>query len=142
MYGSARLSVFAAVALVALSVGPGCSRNFFRERADCDVAGVITQKNLFPDWAVKNWHVYPDPRARFADPFNPDRPPYPPDDYAARVLSPNPQHPTKKTGVGRQDGTGYINLLAQWDAQNRAEEPPPPARGAPPEPVYVPRLPE
>src|SRR5213076_2445992 len=131
MYGSARrLATLAAVALTALSAGPGCSRKFFRERADCDVAGVITQKNVFPDWAVKNWHVYPDPRARFADPFNPDRPPYPPDDYAARVLSPNPQHPTKKTGVGRQDGTGYLCLLEQWDAQNRADDATP--RGAPP----------
>lgn len=90
--------------------------------ADRDVAGVITQKNIFPDWSVQNWHVYPDPRARFADPFNPDRPPYPPDDYAARVLSPNPQRPTKKSGVGRFDGDGYLKLLAHWDAENRAGE--------------------
>ena len=79
-----------------LVVGPGCSRKFFRERADCDVEGVITQKNRFPAWAVKNWHVYPDPRARFADPFNPDRPPYPPDDYAARVTVAQPTAPTQE----------------------------------------------
>ena len=53
---------------------------------------------------MKNWYVYPDPRARYADPYNPDRPPYPPDDFASRVLSPNPQKPTKKSGVGRLDG--------------------------------------
>jgi hypothetical protein len=135
MHGSVRPLVLA-ISAVLLLAGPGCSRKFFRERADADAAGVITQKNRFPDWAVKNWHVYPDPRARFADPFNPDRPPYPPDDYAARVLSPNPQHPHKKSGVGRIDGQGYMHLLEQWDAENRAELAIP-ARGAPPGGGYL-----
>ncbi|MBA4186850.1 MAG: hypothetical protein C0467_02410 [Planctomycetaceae bacterium] len=110
--------------LLLLLVGPGCSRKFFRNRADDDVAGIITQKNQFPDWAVKNWFVYPHPDARFADPYNPDRPPYPPDDFAARVLSPNPQHPTKRSGVGRYDGEGYFRILAEWDAENRAADAP------------------
>ena len=101
---------------------PGCSRKFYRERADRDVAGVITQKNVFADWRVQNWHAYPDPRARFADPSRPDRPPYPPDDYAARALSPNPQRPTKKAGVGRYEGYGYAEYLARWDAENRTAD--------------------
>jgi len=108
--------------LLLLLVAPGCSRKFFRNAADKDVAAIISQKNQFPDWAVKNWFVYPHPDARFADPFNPDRPPYPPDDYAARLLSPNPQHPTKRTGVGRVDGEGYLRILCEWDAENRALE--------------------
>ncbi len=138
MRGTARyLPPLAAIALLALVAGPGCTRKHFRERADKDVEGVITQKNVFPDWQVRGWHVYPDPRARFADHTNPDRPPYPPDDYAARVLSPNPQKPSKKAGVGRVDGTGYIALLEQWDAQNRAEDPAPPARGAAPQTTQV-----
>ena len=84
------------IGLVLLLAGlaAGCNRQHYRQRADKDVEGVITQKNVFPEWGVKNWYVYPHPDARFADPGNPDRPPYPPDDYAARVLSPNPQHPT------------------------------------------------
>ena len=143
MHGSARrLGAYAVVALL-LAAGAGCSRKFFRNRADQDVAGIITQKNQFPDWAVKNWHVYPDPRSRFADPYNPDRPPYPPDDAAARLLSPNPQHPTKKTGTGRWDGDGYFPILEQWDAANRAEDAPA-ARGAPPgasDRVILPRPP-
>ncbi|MDY3552461.1 TolC family protein [Gemmata sp. JC717] len=131
MHGSARcLPYIAGFALLALIATPGCSRFHYRERADKDVAGVISQKNIFPDWQVKkDWHVYPDPRARFADNSNPDRPPYPPDDFAARVLSPHPQRPTKKSGVGRVDGDGYVAMLEQWDAENRAVEPPPPARG-------------
>jgi hypothetical protein len=126
MLGSTRLL---AAAVVLLAAGAGCTRKFFRERADADVAGVITQKNQFPEWVVKNWHVYPHPDARFAHPYNPDRPPYPVDDTAARALSPNPQHPTKKAGVGRYDGDGYLRLLAGWDAENRAGDP---ARAAPP----------
>jgi hypothetical protein len=117
MYRTARLLIPAVLVLLA---GPGCSRKFFRKRADADVTGIITQKNQFPDWVVKNWFVYPHPDARFADPYNPDRPPYPPDDFAARVLSPNPQHPTKRTGVGRYDGQGYLRILEEWDAENRA----------------------
>lgn len=101
----------------------GCSRQHFRERADKDVEGVISQKNVFPDWKVENWHVYPDPRARFADApgSHPDFPPYPPDDYAAWVSSPNPQHPGRG-GAGRYEGKGYLDCLAAWDAQNRAED--------------------
>jgi hypothetical protein len=106
--------------LLLVIAGTGCSRNVFRERADRDVEGVLTEKNQFPNWDIKDWHVYPDPRARYADPYNPDRPPYPPDDYAARVLSPNPQHPTKKSGTGRYDGDGYLKMLDQWDQHNRA----------------------
>jgi hypothetical protein len=115
--------VLVAVSPLLLLVNVGCSRSFFRQAADKDVEGVITEKNKFPDWDIKSWHVYPDPRSRFADCNNPDRPPYPPDDYAARVLSPNPQHPTKKDGTGRVDGDGYLQMLEEWNAKNRAEDP-------------------
>ncbi|MGL6095678.1 MAG: TolC family protein [Fimbriiglobus sp.] len=114
------LAVTAAVAC--LAAGPGCSREQFRIRADDDVTGVITQKDQFPAWQVENWHVYPDPRARFAmDGKCVDFPPMPPDDYAAYVLSPNPQKPGRG-GSGRTDGDGYLQLVQAWDAQNRAED--------------------
>ena len=125
------------VLAVVLFLAPGCSRKHWRQRADKDVAGTITQKNVFPEWEVRNWHVYPDPRARFADPSNPDRPPYPPDDYAARVLSPNPQHPGKKAGAGRFEGDGYLQSLTQWDAENRALDPPAPQKQPVDQPVAV-----
>jgi hypothetical protein len=133
MHGSARRL---AVVVLLLAAGSGCSRKHFRERTDKDVEGIITQKNVVPEWSVKNWFVYPHPCARFADPYNPDRPPYPADDPAARLLSPNPQHPTKKTGTGRYDGDGYLRLLEQWDAENRAGDGA--ARGAAPERVLQP----
>jgi hypothetical protein len=154
MHGSVRLTPPARAArllvlAVLLTAGTGCTRKFFRQRADDDVAGVLTQKNVFPNWKIENWHVYPDPRARYADTGNPDRPPFQPDDYAARVLSPNPQRPTKKDGVGRYEGTGYLDILAEWDEMNRASEPPPEPRkdGAPapaperlPEPKPIPKV--
>ena len=71
----------------------GCTRNFFRQRADKEVDSILNQKDKYPQWAIEQYHVYPDPRARFADPTNPNRPPMPPDDPAAKKLSPNPQKP-------------------------------------------------
>src|SRR5262245_40827060 len=94
-------------ALGLVGIHAGCSRNAFRNRADADVEGVISQKNIAEEWKVENWHVYPDARARYADPSNTDFPPYPPDDYAASVLSPNPQSPGK-AGSDRYEGDGYI----------------------------------
>jgi len=123
MHASARcLPVLAILAALVLVTTPGCTRHFYRQAADKDVEGVITQKDIFPSWKLTNWNVYPNPMARYADNSNPDRPPYPPDDYAARLTSPNPQRPTKKSGVGRVDGTGYLAYLQKWDAENRAND--------------------
>lgn len=46
----------------------------------------------------------------------------PPDDPGARALSPNPQRPGK-AGVGNPEGTIYLDLIAAWDAENRASRP-------------------
>lgn len=89
----------------------GCSRPFYRKQADRDVSQVLGDKDRYPAWQIENFHVYPDPRARFADPSNPDHPPKPPDDPAAYDLSPNPQKPGK-AGVARIEGTGYLDLIA------------------------------
>lgn len=45
----------------------------------------------------------------------------PPDDYAASILSPNPQRPGRN-GIQYIEGTGYLDLLRQWDTENRAAE--------------------
>jgi outer membrane efflux protein len=97
----------------------GCTRRFYREQADRQVEEVLTEKDC-PDWKIENWHVYPDPMARFGDPSNPDRPPMPFDDPAAKCLSPNPQRPGK-AGYGDSEGTGYLDLIRSWDAINRAD---------------------
>lgn len=103
---------------VTFALNSGCTRRFFRTQTDKDVVGILTQKNQFPDWGIENWHVYPDPRARFADPTNPDRPPKPQDDYATEYLSPNPQKPGK-AGCGDVMGNSWLYYLENWDQFNR-----------------------
>src|SRR5260370_2362869 len=95
-----------------LAQAVGCARNFYRKQADEQVAEILGQKNKYPAWAIENWHVYPDPRARFGDPTKPDFPPKPPDDPAAFDLAPNPQKPWK-AGIARVEGTCYLELVAQ-----------------------------
>jgi outer membrane protein TolC len=104
-----------------IGLGPaGCTRSFFRQKADSEVAVTLAEKDKYPAWKIDQFHVYPDPCARFADPTNPDRPPMPPDDPASYDLSPHPQRPGK-AGVERVEGAGYLELMAQWDTENRAE---------------------
>src|ERR1700730_8278902 len=103
--------------LVGATSGVGCSRHFFRNRADTEVADTLAEKDRYPAWKIEQYHVYPDPRAPLAHPPTPDRPAVPPDDPAASDLSPHPQNPGK-AGVARIEGTGYLELLATWDAQN------------------------
>jgi outer membrane protein TolC len=108
-----------AVLVMGLLAPAGCTRRFYREQADRQVEEVLTEKDC-PDWKIENWHVYPDPMARFGDPSNPDRPPMPFDDPAAKCLSPNPQRPGK-AGYGDSEGTGYLDLIRSWDAINRED---------------------
>jgi hypothetical protein len=103
--------------------GCGCTRNFFRKQADEEVGEVLAQKDKYGNSRIEQFHVYPDSRARFADTTNPDFPPMPPDDPATYEQSPHPQKPGK-CGTALVGGTGYIDLLASWDAENRAKTPP------------------
>ncbi|HEV3081144.1 MAG TPA: hypothetical protein VGY66_15300, partial [Gemmataceae bacterium] len=98
------------------TAGSGCTRPFYRKRADAEVNQVLAEKDRYPNWAIEQYHVYPDPRARFADPTDPDHPPMPPDDPAAWDMSPHPQKPGKD-GTAVVSGTGYLDLLALWDEQ-------------------------
>src|SRR5437773_3561867 len=110
------------LAIIAVVAGLGCTRRFYRNQADREVAGVLAEKDVVPDWKIENFPgAYPDGRARFADPSNPDRPPMPPDDPAAWQLSPHSQKPGKP-GVARVEGDGYVRLLQYWDGMNRELE--------------------
>jgi outer membrane protein TolC len=116
------LSTSCLLALTFLSLlgTSGCTRNFYRKQADKEVEAVLHEKDVDQAWKIEQFHVYPDPRARFADPSNPDRPPMPPDDPGAYDLAPQPQKPGKQ-GVAYVEGTGYLELLKAWDAENRQE---------------------
>lgn len=107
-------------ALGCLCALTGCTRYFYRNQLDHQVAHIQAEKDQNPEWTIQQYHVYPDPRARFADETDPDHPPMPEDDLAASKLSPHPQNPGK-AGVANIEGKGYLELLEAWDAENRAE---------------------
>src|SRR5262249_17247004 len=97
----------------------GCTRVFYRNSADKEVTDILAEKDKYAAWKIEQFHVYPDPRARFGDPTNPDRPPMPPDDDATYQLSPRPQR--AHHGTTNIEGTGYLEIIKTWDQQNRAE---------------------
>ena len=68
-----RLAVWLGIAL-ALGSG-GCSRRHYRVTADRDVRQILQQKSAATPWQLPAlYNVYPDPRARFADPTAADCP--------------------------------------------------------------------
>ena len=105
----------AALALF-LSLGTGltgCGREFYRNWADQDVSEAVFEKSRDPRWRIDLFSIEPPAMARFADPYDPDRPPAPPDDRAAEALSPVPQWPHHRLLVP-MEGTGYLDLLEAW----------------------------
>jgi len=105
--------------LVAVAALAGCTREFFRERADADVDRLIAKRAADDRWPLINYWVYPHPLSRFADLDRPDSPRMPPDDPAAWFLSHQPQHPSH---IGFAEGTGYLDMLTQFDAVTRAKD--------------------
>src|SRR5262249_21283682 len=87
----------------------GCTRHFFRRAADREVNAVLDEKDRCVPAIdkIEQFHVYPDPLARFANPANPDRPPMPPDDPLVARLAPRPQGP-HHAGVAWIEGDGYL----------------------------------
>lgn len=111
---------FWAAALGAVAIQSGCSRRFYRNQVDKDVDSVIAGKDHYPAWKIEELNYYPDPRSRFASPGKQDRPPMPPDDPASVMEAPRPQRPGK-SGLEYLEGAGYLELLGNWDIENRAE---------------------
>ena len=66
-----------------LAGNAGCSRQFYRTKADAEVYSVIRQGNNDPRWKVQDYNIKPDSRSRMFDPYHPDREPMPCDDPAA-----------------------------------------------------------
>jgi len=64
-------------------VAGGCSRTEYRLQADQDAYDVIAERNVDPRWRVADYGIEMDPRSRYRDPYDPDRPPMPPDDPAS-----------------------------------------------------------
>ena len=118
--------IFLALSFACMIVSiAGCTRAFYRKQADREVTDILAEKDKIDNAKIEQWHVYADPRARHADPTNPDRPPMPPDDEDAWKLSPHPQKPGHK-GTETERGTAYLEMIKAWDAENRAEHAPTP----------------
>src|SRR5579863_6948096 len=84
-----------AILLAALAIGPqiGCTREFFREWANQDVSEAVFEKSRDPRWRLDMFSIDPPALSRYADPYDPDAPPAPPDDLPAQALSSVPQWP-------------------------------------------------
>ncbi len=108
--GKARRLKMAGLALLTLSSGGGCGREFFRQWADQDVTEAVFEKSRDPRWTLPIFTVEPPAMSRFAEPFDPDRPPAPPDDPAAEALSPVPQMPHIRL-LTPSEGDGYNDLM-------------------------------
>ena len=101
--------------LAALAVGSqgGCTREFYREWANQDVSEAVFEKSRDPRWRLDIFSIEPPALSRFADPYDQDAPPAPPDDVATEALSPVPQWPSNRLIVPAE-GTGYLELLEYW----------------------------
>ncbi|WP_020468312.1 TolC family protein [Zavarzinella formosa] len=109
------------VSLLALTA-LGCTRKFYRDRADQDVEGLLDNRNDDDRWKLDQWRVYPDGRARYADfDRNPDQPGKPTDDPYTDSHAPNPQ-PIRShfCTVPDREGGGYLEFIRSCDANNRA----------------------
>jgi len=63
----------------------GCSREWYRDQADEDVACLVEEKAT-PEWDVPFQSVEMDPRSRFHDVYDKVNPPMPPDDPTSHEL--------------------------------------------------------
>ena len=108
--------------LVALcSVAPaGCTREFFREWANQDASEAVFEKSRDPRWRIDMFSIEQPGMSRFADPYDQDVPPAPPDDPAAEALSPVPQWPDNRLMIP-VEGTGYQDLLEYWQRDREAK---------------------
>ena len=96
----------------------GCTREFYREWANQDVSEAVFEKTRDPRWRMDIFSVEPPALSRFADPYDQEVPPAPPDDPAAEALSPVPQWPDNRL-LMPVEGTGYLDLLEYWRRDRR-----------------------
>jgi hypothetical protein len=113
------------ILLAALAVGApiGCSREFFREWANQDVSEAVFEKSRDPRWRLDMFTIEPPAMARYANPYDPDTPPAPPDDYPTQAMSPVPQWPDNRL-IMPIEGTGYLDMLEAWQRARPDVQPP------------------
>ena len=79
--------IFCFLCLAALAAGlggnAGCSRQYYRHKADQEVYSLLKHGNTDPRWRINKPKITPDPASRLFDPFLPDCEPMPTDDPTA-----------------------------------------------------------
>ena len=55
----------------AMAMTTGCTRHFFRERADKETYAILKEKEKDPRWRLGEFDVYPDPRGPFRGFYQP-----------------------------------------------------------------------
>ena len=84
MQGNPSKSCFnLSVVLLVCGLIGGCSRSFWREQGQEDAYDAVSEKMTDYRWTLPRYGIQPSSNSRFFDPYDPDRPPLPPDDPAA-----------------------------------------------------------
>jgi len=95
--------------LAAAILAVGCSRSHYRNSADRETYPIVAERQaLGPGYGIGRLQLEPPPWSRLADPFDPDRPPKPPDDPAAGVLM---AHPYKFAGSSHWGKDGHTDRI-------------------------------
>ena len=105
-----QLTLFILVLL--LGATTGCHRADYRRRADAQAYELVQQKANNPHWALPDYTIEISPQSRMYSPFNPDRPPMPPDDPAAHQLMRRVDH---KPGYPYWDINGHTRFVENPD---------------------------
>ena len=75
------------VVLIGSAAASGCSRRRYRLAADNQAYDLIAEKGaMCPAWDTGPWNVYGNPRSRYYDACDPDKPPMPPDDPCSHTF--------------------------------------------------------
>jgi hypothetical protein len=94
--------------LLMAALAAGCSRSHYRNWADAETYPVIAERVVSPAYDIGRTRVEPPPGSRLADPFDPDRPPKPPDDPAAALFMAYPGGMKGSKHWGRDGHTDLI----------------------------------
>ena len=114
-----RLRRGALLTLLAVGSQSGCTREFFRDWANQDASEAVFEKSRDPRWRLDAFSIEPPAMSRFADPYDPEFPPAPPDDPTSEALSPVPQWPDHRLIVPAE-GAGYIDMMEGWMREREA----------------------
>ncbi|MGA7495115.1 MAG: hypothetical protein WBX00_00135, partial [Isosphaeraceae bacterium] len=114
-----RLRRGALLTLLAVGSQSGCTREFYRDWANQDASEAVFEKSRDPRWRLDAFSIEPPAMSRFADPYDPEFPPAPPDDPTSEALSPVPQWPDHRLIVP-VEGTGYIDMMEGWMREREA----------------------